>query len=91
MACAVKHQAALLLRRLGWHEPHITDTRLRRRFLEAGALAAKPTGDRTKSVWVDCQVGTPNIVGYKHRIVDLEFDADAHLSDAGVAIWNISL
>jgi hypothetical protein len=22
MACAVKHQAALLLRRLGWHEPH---------------------------------------------------------------------
>ena len=23
MACAVKHQATLLLRRLGWHEPHI--------------------------------------------------------------------
>jgi hypothetical protein len=22
MACAMKHQAALLLRRLGWHEPH---------------------------------------------------------------------
>jgi hypothetical protein len=21
-ACAVKHQATLLLRRLGWHEPH---------------------------------------------------------------------
>src|SRR5258708_33275828 len=23
MACAVKHQAALLLRRLRWHEPHV--------------------------------------------------------------------
>src|SRR6266705_3338559 len=23
MACAVKHQAALLLRRLCWHEPHV--------------------------------------------------------------------
>src|SRR6266481_5682340 len=23
MACAVKHQAALLLRCLGWHEPHV--------------------------------------------------------------------
>jgi len=23
VACAVKHQAALLLRRLGWHEPHV--------------------------------------------------------------------
>jgi hypothetical protein len=23
MACAMKHQAALLLRRLGWHEPHV--------------------------------------------------------------------
>jgi hypothetical protein len=23
MACSVKHQAALLLGRLGWHKPHI--------------------------------------------------------------------
>jgi hypothetical protein len=90
-----KDKAVAVLRNEGFGcqdlaEP-ITDTRLRRRFLEAGALAAKPTDNRTKKVWVDCQVGTPNIIGYKHWIVDLEFDADAHLSDAGVAIWNISL
>jgi hypothetical protein len=34
---------------------------------------------------------SPNVVGYKQWIVDLEFDADGHLSDARVAIWNIFL
>jgi hypothetical protein len=34
---------------------------------------------------------SPNVVGYKQWIVDLEFDADEHLSDARVAIWNIFL
>jgi hypothetical protein len=28
-------------------------------------------------------------MGYAHWIVDVEFDADARLSDARVAIWNI--
>jgi hypothetical protein len=30
-------------------------------------------------------------MGYGHWIVDLEFDADGRLSDAGIAIWNIFL
>jgi hypothetical protein len=34
---------------------------------------------------------SPNVLGYKQWIVDLEFDADGRLSDAGVAIWNIFL
>ena len=28
-------------------------------------------------------------MGYGQWIVDLEFDAEGHLNDAGVAIWNI--
>ena len=59
----------------------ITDTRLRRRFLEA----------RARRDYVDCQAATPNVLGHVQWIVDLEFDADGHLSDAAVAIWNIFL
>ena len=40
---------------------------------------------------VDCQVETQSVMGYDHWIVDLEFDADKHLSDAGVAILYIFL
>jgi hypothetical protein len=69
----------------------ITDTRLRQRFLEARGLVKIPNDGRTRRDYVDCQAMTPNILGYKQWIVDLEFDADGHLSDAGVAIWNIFL
>jgi hypothetical protein len=69
----------------------ITDTRLRQRFLEACGLANIPNNGRTGKDFVDCQARTPNVLGYKQWIVDLEFDADGHLSDAGVAIWNIFL
>ena len=40
---------------------------------------------------INCQTMSPNLLGYKQWILDLEFDADDHLSDARVAIWNIFL
>ena len=69
----------------------ITDTRLRQRFLKARGLKNIPNDGRTRKDFVDCQARTPNVLGYEQWIVDLEFDADGHLSDAGVAIWNIFL
>jgi hypothetical protein len=69
----------------------ITDTRLRRRFLEARDLVKDANDGRARKDYVDCQATTPNVLGQKQWIVDLEFDADGHLSDADVAIWNIFL
>ena len=69
----------------------ITDTRLRQRFMEARGLTSIPDDSRTRKEWVDCQARIPDVMGYEHWIVDLEFDADGHLSDAGVAVWNIFL
>jgi hypothetical protein len=40
---------------------------------------------------ITCQTMSPSVLGYKQWIVDLEFDADGHLSKARVAIWNIFL
>ena len=40
---------------------------------------------------VNCQALTANVFGYKQWIIDLEFDGEERLSDARVAIWNISL
>ena len=91
----VREAAVAVLRREGFGcqtiaEP-ITDTRLRQRFMEARGLTNIPIDSRTRKEWVDCQARTPNIMGYGHWIVNLEFDADGHLSDAGIAIWNIFL
>jgi len=69
----------------------ITDTRLHHRFIEARRLASSPNDSRTRKDFVDCQMRAPNIIGYKHWIVDLEFNADGHLSEVGIAIWNIFL
>jgi hypothetical protein len=69
----------------------ITHARLRQRFIEARGLANIANDSRTRKEWVDCQVETQSVMGYDHWIVDLEFDADKHLSDAGVAIWYIFL
>jgi len=69
----------------------ITDTRLRQRFLEARGLTNMTSSGRTRSDFVDCQTISPNVLGYKQWIVDLEFDGDGRLSEAGVAIWNIFL
>jgi len=67
----------------------ITDTRLRQRFLEARGLTNIPLPARKD--YVDCQTTSPGVLGYTHWIVDLQFDEDRRLSDAGVAIWNIFL
>jgi hypothetical protein len=61
------------------------------RLLEAHGLTTIPNDGRTRKDFVDCQARTPNVLEYKQWVVDLEFDADGHLSDAGVAIWNIFL
>jgi hypothetical protein len=90
-----KERAIAVLRREGLGcqtiaEP-IGDTRMRQRFMEAGGLTNIPNDSRTRKEWVDCQVESPGVMGSHHWIVDLEFDADRHLSDARVAIWNIFL
>jgi hypothetical protein len=66
----------------------ITDTRLRHHFIEARQLASSPNDSRTRKDLVDCQVRSPSVIGYKRWIVDLEFNADGHLSEVGIAIWN---
>jgi hypothetical protein len=90
-----REAAIALLRREGLGcqaitEP-ITDTQLRRRFLEARGLTNIPNNVQGRKEFVDCQTMSPNVLGYKQWIVDLQFDAEEHLSDAGVAIWNIFL
>jgi hypothetical protein len=40
---------------------------------------------------INGQTMSPNVLGYKQWILDLEFDADDRLSNARVAIWNIFL
>jgi hypothetical protein len=40
---------------------------------------------------ITCQTMSPNVLGYKQWIVALQFDADGHLRDAHVTIWNIFL
>ena len=65
--------------------------RFRQYSMEARGLPNIPDSGRTGRDFVDCQTASPNVLGYKHWIVDLEFDADGHLSDARVAIWNIFL
>jgi hypothetical protein len=87
-AVAVLHREGFACHTIA--EP-ITDTRLRQRFLEARGLTNILNDSRTRKDFVDCQMRTPNVVGYKHWIVDLEFDADGHMSEVGVAIWNIVL
>ncbi len=52
-------------------------------------IAEPITSDQKKLV--DCQAASPNVLGYKHWIVDLEFDAHEQLRDASVTIWNIFL
>lgn len=69
----------------------ITDTELQKRLRQAPGSTNTPNDSATKMERVDCQAVTPNIMGHKQWIVTLEFDADTHLSNARVAIWNIFL
>jgi hypothetical protein len=90
-----REAALAVLRREGFGchtipEP-VTDTRLRQRFIEARGLTNILNDSRIRKDFVDCQARAPNVYGHTHWIVDLEFDADGHLSDVGVATWNIFL
>jgi hypothetical protein len=69
----------------------ITDTGLRHHFIAARRLTSSPNDNRARKDLVDCQVRAPSVIGYKHWIVDLEFNADGHLSEVGIAVWNIFL
>jgi hypothetical protein len=69
----------------------ITDIELRKRLLEARGLTNRPNPNRKGNEFVNCQTMSPNVLGYKQWIVDLEFNGDGHLSDSRVAIWNIFL
>jgi hypothetical protein len=66
-------------------------TRLHQHSLEARGLPNIPDSGRTRKDFADCETTSPNVLGYKQWVVDLEFDIDGHLSDARVAIWNIFL
>ncbi|WP_157644426.1 hypothetical protein [Bradyrhizobium sp. WSM2793] len=65
----------------------VTNIEPQKRLLEGHVTA----DSLTKKEWLECQAMTPNVMGYKQWIVSLEFDAEKHLSDARVAIWNIFL
>lgn len=55
------------------------------------AALRKEMGCRGIAGPINCQTLSPNVLGYKQWIVDLEFDADNHLTNAHVTIWNIFL
>ena len=55
------------------------------------ALLRKEKLDCQGAAQVNCQALTANVFGSKQWIIDLEFDGEERLSDARVAIWNISL
>ena len=61
------------------------------RAVAIAVLRRKKLGCRGIAGPINCQTMSPNVLGYKQWIVDLEFDGDGHLSNARVAIWNIFL
>jgi hypothetical protein len=40
---------------------------------------------------ITCGATSPNVLGLKQWMINLEFDTDGRLSDARIAIWNIFL
>ncbi|HEY2529232.1 MAG TPA: hypothetical protein VGJ20_15000 [Xanthobacteraceae bacterium] len=86
-----REAAVAMLRSEGLGCQTIAEPRLRRQFLGARGISNIPDSGRTRKDFVDCGAMSPNVLGYKQWIVDLEFDADGHLSDARVAILNIFL
>jgi hypothetical protein len=67
------------------------ETWMRQPSIEAGGLTNAPNDSRTSKEWVDCQLQTQTFMGYDHWIVDLELEADGHLSDARVTILYLFL
>jgi hypothetical protein len=86
-----KDAAIAVFRKEGLGCQPITDPWMRQRSIEARGLTNNPNDSRTSKEWVDCQVETQNVMGYDHWIVDLEFEADGHLSDARVTILYLFL
>jgi hypothetical protein len=82
----VKERVTIILRGEGFGcqsiAKPITATRLR---------LGVANNTQARESWIGCQALAPNVLGNKHWIVDLAFDPDGRLSDAGVAMWNIFL
>ena len=88
---ADKEAAIAVLRKEGLGCQPATDTWMRQRSTEARGSTNSPNDSRTSKERVDCQVEIQNVMGYDHWIVDLEFGADGHLSDARVTILYLFL
>ena len=56
------------------------------RSVEARGLTYNPSKE-----WVECQLEIESVMGYDHWVVDLEFEANGHLSDARVMILYLFL
>jgi hypothetical protein len=63
-----------------------TDKQSTMAALRLERLGCQPRGDS-----IECQATSPNVLGYKHWIINLKFDESGRLSDARVAIWNVFL
>lgn len=81
---ADKETTIAVLRKEGLGCQPTTDAWTRQRSIEAHGLTDNPNDRRASKEWVDCQVEIENVMGYDHWVVDLEFEADGHLSDARV-------
>lgn len=85
-------EAAMAVLRKGLGCQPITGARIRQQLsIGARGLTNDPDDRRTNKEWVDCQLEIQNVMGYDHWIVDLEFEADGHLSDARVTILYLFL
>ena len=86
-----KEVAVAVLRKEGLGCQPSSNPWMRQRSIETGGLTNKTNDGRTSKEWVDCQLETQNVMGYDHWVVDLEFEADGHLSDARVMILYLFL
>ena len=88
---ADKEAALAVLRKEGLGCQPTTDAWMRQHSIGTRGLTNDPNDSRTSKEWLNCQLEIQNVVGYDHWIVDLEFEADGHLSDARVTILYLFL
>jgi hypothetical protein len=86
-----KEAAIAVLSNEGFGCQPITEAWMRQPSIEARGLTKAPNDSRTSKEWVDCQLRTQTVMGYDHWIVDLELEADGHLTDARVTILYLFL
>ncbi len=86
-----KEAAIAVLSNEGFGCQPVTETWMRQPSMEARGLTNAPNGSWTSKEWVDCQLQTQSVMGYDHWIVDLELQADGHLSDERVTILYLFL